>query len=72
MVNYYLNTKIIKIILILIIKGYPSSHPVIKPINNVYDIEEAFDSVETAKVASILRMVEYEIGDENMWNSIGV
>ncbi len=72
MVNCYLSIKITKIIKILNIKGYPSSHPVIKPINNVYDIEEAFDSVETAKVAAILRMVEYEIGEQIMWNAIGV
>jgi aminopeptidase N len=72
MVNCYLSIKITKIIKILNIKGYPSSHPVIKPINNVYDIEEAFDSVETAKVAAILRMIEYEIGEQIMWNAIGV
>ena len=57
---------------ILIIKGYPSSHPVVKPIYYLSDIEQAFDGVETAKVAAILRMVEYEIGEQRMWNSIGV
>lgn len=55
-----------------IISGYPSSHPVVKPIYQFYDIEQLFDSVETTKVASILRMIEYEIGESFMWNAIGV
>ena len=52
--------------------AYPSSHPIIKPIYFYYDIEQLFDSVETAKVAAILRMVEYEIGTDFMWRAIGV
>jgi aminopeptidase N len=52
--------------------AYPSSHPVVKPIYFFYDIEQLFDDVESSKVAAILRMVEYEIGSDEMWNVIGV
>jgi aminopeptidase N len=53
-----------ELIQVLVNDGYPSSHPVIKEnLNSPYEIEQLFDDVETSKVAAILRMVEYEIGD---------
>lgn len=55
-----------ELIPILISDGYPSSHPVIKPIFDIYDIYALYDDVETSKVAAILRMVENEIGTENL------
>ena len=52
--------------------AYPSSHPVVKLVDSVQEIEQLVDGVESAKVASILRMVESEIGEIAMWNAIGV
>jgi hypothetical protein len=44
----------------IILDGYPSSHPIIKPINNAYEIEEFYDEIESSKAAAILRWVENE------------
>ena len=52
--------------------AYPSSHPVVKPINYFYDIEQLFDDVGSSKVAAVLRMIEYEIDELQMWNSLAV
>jgi aminopeptidase N len=45
---------------------------VIKPIYYFYDIEQLFDDVETSKVAAVLRMIEYEIGDFALWRALTV
>lgn len=52
--------------------GYPSSHPIQKPITNPYEIEEYFDSIETTKTASILRMIENEFSVYQMFLAINV
>lgn len=44
----------------LVTDGYPSSHPVYKPVKSPYEIEEYFDDIEKSKTAAILRMVEEE------------
>jgi len=46
--------------------GYPSSHPIYKPISNPYEIEEYFDDIESSKGAAILRMVEEELNYADM------
>ena len=47
----------------LIDDGYPSSHPINKSLDDPYEIEQYFDTVERTKAAAILRMIEYENGD---------
>jgi aminopeptidase N len=56
----------------LILDGYPSSHPIIKPIINAYDIEEFFDEIESSKSAAILRWVETEFNLLKMYQAITV
>lgn len=52
--------------------GYPSTHPIYKNINNPYEVEEYFDSVETTKTASILRMLENEFTYSQMRIALNV
>ena len=52
--------------------GFPSTHPISKPIDNPYEIEEYYDLVETAKTASILRMVEGEFPVSQIFNAMTV
>lgn len=50
--------------------GYPSSHPIYKPISNPYEIEEYFDDIESSKGAAILRMVEEELNYAKMVDAL--
>ena len=54
----------------LIDDGYPSSHPINKTLDDPYEIEQYFDSVERTKAAAILRMIEYEVGDAEFIDAI--
>jgi aminopeptidase N len=54
----------------LIDDGYPSSHPINKTLDDPYEIEQYFDSVERTKAAAVLRMIEYEVGDAEFINAI--
>lgn len=56
----------------IISDGYPSSHPIQKPVNNPYEIEEYFDNIETSKTAAVLRMLEDEFNWFTMENAIVV
>ena len=47
----------------LIDDGYPSSHPINKTLDDPYEIEQYFDSVERTKAAAVLRMIENEVSD---------
>ena len=54
----------------LIDDGYPSSHPINKTLDDPYEIEQYFDSVERTKAAAILRMIENEVGDAEFIDAI--
>ena len=56
----------------IISDGYPSSHPIQKPINNPYEIEEYFDNIETSKTAAVLRMLEDEFNWAKMEGALVV
>jgi len=43
--------------------AYPSTHPIIKDVNSPFEIDQLFDSVESSKATAILRMMEYEVGE---------
>lgn len=42
----------------ILLDGFPSSHPVQKPIYNPYEVEEYYDLVERSKTAAIIRMLQ--------------
>lgn len=52
--------------------GFPSSHPISKPIENPYEIEEYFDFIESSKTAALLRMVEKEMTVLDLYNAFTV
>jgi glutamyl aminopeptidase len=70
--EWNINTEFIteELIPTLILDGYPSSHPIIKPINNAYEIEEFYDEIESSKAAAILRWVETEKTVANFYAAI--
>ena len=53
-------------------KGYPSTHPIYKPIKNPYEIEGYYDEVEKTAAAAILRMVEEEKNIAEMYDALTV
>ncbi len=52
--------------------AYPSTHPIYKPINNPYEIDEYFDEVEKSAAAAIFRMVEEEKNIAQMYEALTV
>lgn len=61
-----------ELITTLLFDGYPSSHPISKPINTAYEIEEYFDVIESSKTAAILRMYEKEIPIATLYDAFTV
>lgn len=57
---------------VLIDDGYPSSHPVSKPLDDPYEIEQYFDNIERSKGAAILRMAVNEIGEKKFLEALKV
>lgn len=56
-----------ELIHVLVDDAFPSSHPVIKEVDSIEEIDQLFDNVETSKGAAILRMIEYEIGSNDLY-----
>jgi hypothetical protein len=61
-----------ELIYALVDDAYPSTHPIYKPINNPYEIDEYFDEVEKTAAAAIFRMVEEEKNIAEMYDAITV
>ena len=57
---------------VLVEDSYPSSHPVLKPTNSPYEIEEYFDRVERSKVVGVLRMIEAETSKTELLHDLQV
>ncbi|GFS36244.1 glutamyl aminopeptidase [Trichonephila inaurata madagascariensis] len=50
--------------------SFANSHPIVQPVFHPDEITELFDKISYAKGASILRMLEFFIGQENFRNGI--